>query len=116
MSNTTIVGTIASDKQRRAIMEAVGEFGLACDRAAHAHREEAEALSRWSESRSNIAVALCDGRVSAAAILQHYADTEALCHAEDARVKTVDTAKRRHRDILRACLLLAEFAQWPLNP
>lgn len=108
MSNTEGGPAVASDKQRRVIMEAMGEFGLACDRAARAHREEAEALSRWGESRSDIAIALCGGQVSAAAILQHYADIEALRHAEDARVKAVDAARRCHGDILRACLLLAE--------
>jgi hypothetical protein len=97
-----------STKQRRAIEEAVGEFGLACERAARLHREEADALTRWCESRSDIAEALMEGKVDTATILRHYADANALARAEAARVDAVALAKRGHGDIIAACLLLAE--------
>lgn len=113
MSNTTTESgpapmTVPSEKQRRAVKEAVGEFGIACDRAARAHREEAEALSRWGESRSDIAIALCGDRLDRATVLQHYADSLALSHAESTRVEAVDAAKQCHRDILKVCLSLGE--------
>lgn len=95
-----------SANQRRAIEEAVGEFGLACERAARLHREEAEALSRWCETRSDIALALLNGHVDTATILRHYEDSEALSRAEAACAEAVAFAKRRHGDIIDACLML----------
>lgn len=97
-----------STKQRRAIEDAVGEYGLACERAAHLLREEAEALTQWCDSRIDIAGALMEGKVDTATILRHYADSTALARAESARVDAVALAKRGHGDIIAACLLLAE--------
>lgn len=93
-------------KQRSAIEEAVGEFGLACDRAARLHREEAEALTRWRDSRIDIAGALLDGKVDVSTTLKHYADARDLVRAETARAEATAIAKSRHGDILDACLLL----------
>jgi len=95
-----------SPKQRRAIEMAVGEYGLACERAARLLREEAAALTQWRDSRIGIAGALMEGKVDTATILRHYADSTALARAEAARVDAVALAKRGHGDIIDACLML----------
>ena len=63
-------------------------------------------MSRWGESRSDIADALCSGSVDALIILRHYADANALARAEAARVEAVAATKRGHTAILAACLML----------